>query len=268
MLETSRIWWVALGVVAASCAVQEPQVTNLHGRDAPPAAAAPAPPAPTENRSPRRRARCLRRPKRTCCAPGGGARVEGRRGEPGDVTPGPRREGSCARHPARVARERVRAMGLELLQPGREVTEETEMKRLMFVGVALASLQLGPAIQACRQDGPVTYRTSRPPARRKTVNNPKSVSDGPSGAKSYVAPGQGNREEGGGQKKAARRSTRPRRRGGGAALPQASRRTSILDGGRIFKNNEKGEREFMSDAEIDSERERTRREMEAACQGR
>ena len=41
-----------------------------------------------------------------------------------------------------------------------------------------------------------------------------------------------------------------------------------VDGGRIYKNNEKGEREFMSDAEIDSARERTSREMDAACQGR
>jgi hypothetical protein len=38
-----------------------------------------------------------------------------------------------------------------------------------------------------------------------------------------------------------------------------------VDGGRIQKTNEKGEREFMSDAEIDSARERTRREMEEAC---
>ena len=38
-----------------------------------------------------------------------------------------------------------------------------------------------------------------------------------------------------------------------------------VDGGRIQKTNEKGEREFMSDAEIESARERTRREMEEAC---
>ena len=38
-----------------------------------------------------------------------------------------------------------------------------------------------------------------------------------------------------------------------------------VDGGRIQKTNEKGEREFMSDAEIDAARERTRREMEEAC---
>ena len=36
-------------------------------------------------------------------------------------------------------------------------------------------------------------------------------------------------------------------------------------GGRIHKTNDKGERELMSDAEIDSARERTRREMEEAC---
>jgi molecular chaperone GrpE (heat shock protein) len=39
----------------------------------------------------------------------------------------------------------------------------------------------------------------------------------------------------------------------------------FVDGGRIQKNNEKGERELMSDAEIESARERTRREMEEAC---
>jgi hypothetical protein len=50
MLETSRIWRAALGVLAASCAVQEPQVTQPPPAPTPPpAAAAPAPPAPTEN---------------------------------------------------------------------------------------------------------------------------------------------------------------------------------------------------------------------------
>ena len=39
----------------------------------------------------------------------------------------------------------------------------------------------------------------------------------------------------------------------------------FVDGGRIQRNNEKGERELMSDAEIESARERTRREMEEAC---
>jgi hypothetical protein len=37
------------------------------------------------------------------------------------------------------------------------------------------------------------------------------------------------------------------------------------EGGRIQKTNEKGERELLSDAEIESARERTRREMEEAC---
>lgn len=38
-----------------------------------------------------------------------------------------------------------------------------------------------------------------------------------------------------------------------------------VDGGRIQKMNEKGERELLSDAEIEAARERSRREMEEAC---
>ena len=52
MLETSRIWWAALGLLAAACAVQEPQVTQPSPAPAPtppPAAVAPAPPATNEN---------------------------------------------------------------------------------------------------------------------------------------------------------------------------------------------------------------------------
>lgn len=40
---------------------------------------------------------------------------------------------------------------------------------------------------------------------------------------------------------------------------------TFVDGGRIQKTNEKGERVLLSDAEIDSERERARKEMEEAC---
>lgn len=37
------------------------------------------------------------------------------------------------------------------------------------------------------------------------------------------------------------------------------------DGGRLSKYNEKGERVFLGDAEIEAERERARHEMEEAC---
>ena len=39
------------------------------------------------------------------------------------------------------------------------------------------------------------------------------------------------------------------------------------DGGRIYKNDSKNERVFLTDAEIESERARSRREMEEACKG-
>jgi hypothetical protein len=37
------------------------------------------------------------------------------------------------------------------------------------------------------------------------------------------------------------------------------------DGGRLFKYNDKGEREFLSDEEIDAKRVSSRRDMEEAC---
>jgi hypothetical protein len=50
MLETSRIWGVALGLLAGACALQEPQVTPPPPAPTPPpAVVAPAPPPPNEN---------------------------------------------------------------------------------------------------------------------------------------------------------------------------------------------------------------------------
>jgi Domain of unknown function (DUF4124) len=40
---------------------------------------------------------------------------------------------------------------------------------------------------------------------------------------------------------------------------------TYADGGRIRKYNDKGEAEYLGDAELESERVRTRREMEEAC---
>ena len=40
---------------------------------------------------------------------------------------------------------------------------------------------------------------------------------------------------------------------------------TYADGGRILKYNDKGEREYLGDAEIEQERARTRREMDEAC---
>jgi hypothetical protein len=40
---------------------------------------------------------------------------------------------------------------------------------------------------------------------------------------------------------------------------------TYADGGRIHKYNDKGEREYLGDAEMESELARTKREMEEAC---
>jgi hypothetical protein len=39
----------------------------------------------------------------------------------------------------------------------------------------------------------------------------------------------------------------------------------LVDGGRIHKYNDKGERVYLGDAEMEVERERTKREMDEAC---
>lgn len=40
---------------------------------------------------------------------------------------------------------------------------------------------------------------------------------------------------------------------------------TYVEGGRLFKTDEKGERVFLGDDEINAERERTKREMDEAC---
>jgi hypothetical protein len=42
---------------------------------------------------------------------------------------------------------------------------------------------------------------------------------------------------------------------------------TYADGGRLFKYNDKGEREFLTDEEIEAKRTSSKREMEEACGG-
>lgn len=50
-----------------------------------------------------------------------------------------------------------------------------------------------------------------------------------------------------------------------ACLAAKSAYQTYADGGRIHRYNDKGERVFLGDAELEVERERARREMEEAC---
>ncbi len=147
------------------------------------------------------------------------------------------------------------------------------MKRVMLVALALAFAPLAGAqlYKHVDKDGKVTYTDQAPAgADAKQIHVPKSVTSPPAG-KSYVAQDKDldkkrkeSRDKQGKAEEEAKKSQQAEQR-------CAQARTAhqyFVDGGRIFKNNEKGERVFMSDAEIDAERERTRREMDEACKGR
>ena len=147
------------------------------------------------------------------------------------------------------------------------------MKRVMMMAIALA---LAPAAMAqlyksVDKDGRVIY-TDQPPANAdaKVLNIPKGVTDAPAPSKSYVAQDKDN------EKKKKEASDKAAKAGDPAKKAQedqarcAQARNAYqiyADGGRLIKNNDKGERTYMSDAEIDAERARSRREMDEACKG-
>lgn len=147
------------------------------------------------------------------------------------------------------------------------------MKRVMMVAIALA---IAPAAVAqlykhVDKDGRTVY-TDQPPAsgNAKTINIPKSVTDAPSASKSYVAQDKEN------EKKKKEASDKAAKAGDPAKKAQddqarcaqaKSAYQMYADGGRIYKNDAKGERVFLTDADIESERARSRREMDEACKG-
>jgi hypothetical protein len=146
------------------------------------------------------------------------------------------------------------------------------MKRVMMVAIALA---VAPAAMAqlyksVDKDGRVIYTDQPPSTDAKVLNIPKSVTDAPSPSKSYVAQDKENEKK---KKDAADKAAKagdPAKKAQEDQARCAQARSAYqmyADGGRIFKNNEKGERVFLSDAEIESERARSRREMDEACKG-
>lgn len=148
------------------------------------------------------------------------------------------------------------------------------MRRVMLLAVALA-VAPGAFAQLYKhvdKDGRVTY-SDKPPAGAdaKPVHLPKSVTDAPSGPKSYV---EKDKELDKKRKELKEKSTKADE---AAARAQEDEQRcqhartnyqTYAQGGRIYKIDEKGERVFMGDADIERERERTRREMEEACKGR
>ena len=144
------------------------------------------------------------------------------------------------------------------------------MKRWMILA-ATAALAL-PAAQAqlykyVDKNGKTVY-SDQPPADvdSKQVRTP--VSNVPAPAKSAVEQSRDSdkakKESAEKQKKADQEAQRTAQNE--LRCTQLKGNYQIyVDGGRIQKTNEKGERDFMSDEEIAAARERTRREMDEAC---
>lgn len=148
------------------------------------------------------------------------------------------------------------------------------MKRIIVLAIAMA---LAPAASAqlykyVDEKGKTVY-SDQPPVNvdSKQVNVPagRSAAAAPAAApktaverdKELEKSRKETREKADKQAKAAERDQQAEQR----CAASRERYAAFAEGGRIYKINEKGERVFMDDAELESGRERSRREMDEAC---
>jgi len=148
-----------------------------------------------------------------------------------------------------------------------------QMKRLIILAfaAALAPAAVAQLYKYVDKDGKTVYSDTPPTnADSKQINVPGSrpTDAPPAAAKSAV---ERDKDLEKGRKAVAEKQKKSDEEA--ARVAQNELRCTQLkgnfemysQGGKIQKTNDKGEREIMSDAEIDSARERTRREMEEAC---
>ena len=147
------------------------------------------------------------------------------------------------------------------------------MKRVMMMVIALAVAPVAVAqlYKSVDKNGRVIY-TDQPPANAdaKVLNIPKSVTDAPAPSKSYVAQDKENEKKKKEANEKAAKAGDPAKKAqeDQARCAQAKSAYQVYaDGGRLFKNNEKGERVLLSDDEIESARARSKRDMDEACKG-
>ena len=145
------------------------------------------------------------------------------------------------------------------------------MKRILMLAsiaafVPLAAAQLYKHVD---KDGRTVY-SDQPPANAdaKRIHVPSAPPTPTAGNKSYVERDKeldktrkAAREKQDKSEQAAQKAAEAEQR---CAQARVAHQT-YADGGRIYKYNEKGERTYLDDAELETERNRTRREMEEAC---
>ena len=145
------------------------------------------------------------------------------------------------------------------------------MKRILALATiaAFAPLAAAQLYKHVDKNGRTVYSDQPPPnVESKRIYVPNASPTPSAGTKSYVERDKALEKS----RKAARekqeKSEKTAQKAREAEQRCAQARTAhqvYADGGRIYKYNEKGERTYLGDAEIEAERERTRREMEEAC---
>ena len=143
------------------------------------------------------------------------------------------------------------------------------MKRILMLAVALA-LATAAEAQLYKYTDPKTGKTvytDQPPSDQDTKTLNIRTPSGPS-TKSAVEQDKALDK---GRKKVAddakKSDEKDKRAAAAAEHCKAARQNYQIyaDGGRISKMNDKGERELLTDEEIESKRESSRRQMEEAC---
>jgi hypothetical protein len=146
------------------------------------------------------------------------------------------------------------------------------MKSLLVLALALAAAPFASAqmYKYIDKDGKTVYSDQAPPnTDSKQLNIPSGGFSSPPAAPKTAVERDKELQKG-------RDEVRERAKKAEDAVKQAEARDqqcasakmayqAYADGGRIAKYNDKGERIFLGDEEIDAERERSKREMDEAC---
>jgi hypothetical protein len=146
------------------------------------------------------------------------------------------------------------------------------MKSLLVLALALAAAPFASAqmYKYIDKDGKTVYSDQAPPnTDSKQLNIPSGGFSSPPAAPKTAVERDKELQKG-------RDEVRERAKKAEDAVKQAEARDqqcasakmayqTYADGGRIAKYNDKGERIFLGDEEIDAERERSKREMDEAC---
>jgi hypothetical protein len=143
------------------------------------------------------------------------------------------------------------------------------MKRLIAAVVACALIPLASAdlYKYVDKNGKTVYSDQPPPdADAKRISPPPAPASG--GGKSYVERDKANQKARDKAQEGAKKSADEEKvaKAKKERCEQARNNLQIYtDGGPILKRNDKGEREYMSDAEIESERGRMQKMVDEAC---